>query len=134
MTIDLTVAAVVAICGLLVVLFGKVWSLAAKVEGAATRDQLNAETERLRREMGDKSKESVQLHGEFARRSDVLRIEQDWRADLFNLKTDLISQIEKMEGRLNTRHSEMLAAVTGLASQVTAEISERARRAETKKE
>jgi len=130
--IELTPAVVLSMVTVLAVLGTKIWSLGGRVEGAATRDQLNAEIAALRREIGDKSKESVDAHQNFARRSDVLKIEQDWRADLFNLKIDLSAKIKEMEDRLNERHKEMLAAVTGLAKQVTAEISERARRAEEK--
>jgi len=134
MTIELTPAVVLSLIGVLVVLGGLVWRLAAKTDSAASREDLAREISTIRAvleaRIADRSKESQVQHEQLAHKSALTRLD----AELLDLKKEIREDMKEMSRGLerhmaviNSNYSSLLASVTGLAAQLSGDIERRKR-------
>lgn len=105
------IGAVCAVLSLLVILGSKVWVLSSAVSGAASRDQLNAELAIIRKEIGDRSKESQDSHRDLASKSALTRIDDkvfDVEKELRNDVKEMRQSVDQKLEKLHMAHLEML--------------------------
>lgn len=81
----------------------KIWSLGAKVESAASREEILAREAALRKDfeiiIKDRTKDSVQEHANLASKSGLIEVKDD----LFDFKKEVNSELKLIHASLNTR-------------------------------
>lgn len=101
--IELTPAVVLSFIAVLAVLGTKIWTLGAKVEAAATRDELNMREASLRKEfeagLKDKSKESLEAHANLAHKSGLTRLE----GEMFELEKELRNDVKELRESMDAK-------------------------------
>jgi len=107
LSVELSAPVILSMLTVLAVFGTKLWALGAKVESAATRDEINAREALLRKEfeaaIKDKSKESVEAHRDFAHKSGVTKIE----AQMFDIEKETAQRFETFRKEVNARFDEM---------------------------
>lgn len=103
MTIEITPTVFISAAGLLVILFAKIWSLGARVEATATRDELAAKEAAMRKDfdiaLRDRTKDSVQEHANLASKSALTEV----KADIFDFKKEVNEEIKELRASLDVR-------------------------------
>ncbi len=103
MMLELSPGVILSLVTVLALFGTKLWSLGAKVEGAATRDELNTRDAWQPREfeasIKDKSKESMESHKVFAHKSGVVKIE----SQMFDIEKEMSLRFDAFRKEVNDR-------------------------------
>lgn len=101
---------------LLISIGGLVWALSARLGKAATERDLYDLERKLTAKIEDASRQSVQTHNSFATKGELQELEREIKGELKEFRGEVRDSLRT----LSVQHTELLAAVTNLAHQVTA--------------
>ncbi len=119
MTIEVTPAVAIAAAGFFLVLFAKIWSLGARVEGTATRDEVKDREAQMRRDfeiaIKDRTKDSVQEHANLASKSALTEVKED----IFDFKKEVNNELKEINKSMNIRFQLISDEAVKTQSQLT---------------
>jgi len=108
--IEVTPAVVLSLITVLAVLSSKIWSLGAKVEASATREEILAQAAAIRKDfelaIKDRTKDSVQEHSTMASKSALTEV----KADIFDFKKEINEELKELRTSLDARFDLMSQA------------------------
>jgi len=101
--IELTPAVILSLVTVLALMGSKIWALGAKVESAATREEILSQVAAIRKDfeiaIKDRTKDSVQEHANLASKSALTEV----KADIFDFKKEVNNELKEIHASLNTR-------------------------------
>ncbi len=100
---EMTPTLMLSIITVLALMGTKIWSLGAKVESAATREEILAREAALRKDfeiiIKDRTKDSVQEHANLASKSALTKLE----GNMFELEKELRNDVKELRESMDTK-------------------------------